>query len=451
MAAGCYFWSMCPINAAQHVLCAASPGGGSTPSWMGPVLIALIPIALGFWNWRAGVKAALVLVLFEGMLRKQVMPAAQELNYALKDLLLVGAYLRFFLVPDEAVRQSRLLIGKGARWLIILAVCVVSLDAPWPGVGSPWATLFGLMLYLFYLPLVVMMPRLYSSGEDVRRGLRRFAWLALPVCCAGLYQWWVPGVSYLSVYASGLMSLPRMLGTFSYVTGFTAFLSLFFGLHLGLLFCSQPGWTRWALLMNLGLLITCCVLSESRSAMAQMILWVVLLPGCMMLMRRARRFRLASALGLFLMLAGAALAARHWQMGAARDAVSLMHAVRETPLSGNGIAATHPRMESLRRFLRLPQPPKKAPVYDSEPASIYSELGLAGFGAWYLLRLTLLVLSVWFAWGGRNDDLSPLRLVFVLAQLFSLFGPFVFNATTGLLVTAAAGMAMKIERVPAGR
>jgi hypothetical protein len=126
-----------------------------------------------------------------------------------------------------------------------------------------------------------------------------------------------------------------------------------------------------------------------------------------------------------------------------RNVESLTHAVRQTPLFGNGIAMTHPRMDNLRRALRIPRPHTRAPVYDSEMASVYSELGFAGFAAWYTLRITLLILSIRSARDATADDFTTLRRVFVLAQIFSLFVPFVWNATAGLLVTAAAGLSLR--------
>lgn len=444
-------------EAAQQFQDYSAAGRNSIFIWA----LALIFTGLGFWNWRGAVKAALVLILFEGVLRKQLLPAAQELNYALKDFLLAGAYLRFFLLPDEAVRRTQLAIGKHARLLALTAICVVSLGVLNPNLGSPWTACFGLLIYLFYMPLWVMMPRLFSSEADMKKGLLGYALCAAPICCTCIYQWWTPSASILSPYASGLGSPPRITGTFSYVSGLTAFLSLFFGLHLGLLSCSQPAWARWVLLLNLALLITCGALSESRTAMTQMVLWGVLLTIYMVLRNGVRRIWLIGALGLLVILAEAGLATNQWGLHHSyvastarawtRGAESVMHTVFATPLSGYGIAASHPRMESLRRHLRAPKPPKAAPVYDSEPFTIYSELGPAGFAAWYLLRLTLLILSIQSVRAGMNREIKPLGFVFVLAQLFSLFVPFVLNAVTALLVTAASGLTIQVERGKASK
>ncbi|MBK8037312.1 MAG: hypothetical protein IPK22_09285 [Verrucomicrobiaceae bacterium] len=411
--------------------------------------MAVILVALGFWNWRGAVKAALVLLLFEGFLRKQLLPGLQELSYALKDLLLAGAYLRFFLLPDDAVKRSRLGITKRSRWVTWICVIIVSFSALHPNLGSPLVAIFGLALYLFYLPLVVMMPRLYDSAATLKQGLLRYAGLALPVCFVAIYQWWDPAPSLLSYYAAGMEFPPRLLGTFSYVIGFAAFLSLFFALHLGLFCASPPVWARWMLGINLALLITCGLICGSRSAVVQMALWMVLLPGCLMLMSKVRRTRMLGGIGMLVILLVATVFAIAAQDGVnprimTYRAGTLIHAARDAPLLGNGIGVTHPRMDSLRRVLRVPKPNPLLPVYDDEMAATYSELGLAGFVAWYLLRITLMVCS--FQSARAPGEFRPLHLTFALAQLMSLFTSFVTNPTMGLLVTAAAGLSLGLER-----
>lgn len=435
---------MSMIDAAQHFL-AVTP---MDDRWLFLGAAAVLLVSLGFWNWRGGVKAALVLLLFEGVVRKQLMPGLQDLNYAFKDLLLAGAYLRFFLAPDEAVRQSRLSIGRRTRWLMWLGVIGVSLSALHPNLGSPVAALFGLALYLFYFPLVVMMPHLYGSAAALKLGLLRYAWLALPICAVAMYQWYNPAPSYFSYYAAGVDVPPHVLGTFSCVTGFTAFLSLFFGLHLGLLGASPPVWARWMLSIHVALLIACGWCFGSRAAVLQMALWAVLLPGCLMLMSQVERTRVLGGLSLLVMLVSLCFFAFSKLEGRESNVfVTWKHVLRETTVLGNGIAITHSRMDSLRRLLDLPKPKVALAVSSEELPTVYSELGLAGFAAWCLLRITLMICA--FRSVSAAGDFKVLYLAFALAQLISLFAPFVINPVAALLVIAAAGLTFRLEPKPA--
>jgi hypothetical protein len=197
------------------------------------------------------------------------------------------------------------------------------------------------------------------------------------------------------------------------------------------------------------LLITCGLCFGSRAAVLQMVVWVVLLPAFLMLMSRVRRTRILGAVGLLVILLVVPVFAISAQDGVNPRIMtfrsgSLIHAARDAPLLGNGIGVTHPRMDSLRRVLRVPKPNPLLPVYDDEMAATYSELGLASFVAWYLLRITLMVCS--FQSARASGEFRPLHLTFALAQLMSLFTSFVTNPTMGLLVTAAAGLSLGLER-----
>ena len=66
----------------------------------------VVLIMMSYANWRLAVKSALVIALFEGAIRKWVFPAGQELVYFLKDVFLIGAYLKFFLEPGLEPENS---------------------------------------------------------------------------------------------------------------------------------------------------------------------------------------------------------------------------------------------------------------------------------------------------------------------------------------------------------
>ncbi|PSO73397.1 MAG: hypothetical protein BRC37_09705, partial [Cyanobacteria bacterium QH_3_48_40] len=60
------------------------------------LLGSAVIIYLGSLNWRRSVKAALVIVIIEGALRKWAFPQLSELIFFLKDFVLIGAYLSYF-------------------------------------------------------------------------------------------------------------------------------------------------------------------------------------------------------------------------------------------------------------------------------------------------------------------------------------------------------------------
>src|SRR5688500_17779139 len=68
------------------------------------LLAVAVAAAWSFRHWRGAIKAAMVLLILEGALRKWVFPGAQDLLYFAKDFLLVGAYLGFLAQPPTKQR-----------------------------------------------------------------------------------------------------------------------------------------------------------------------------------------------------------------------------------------------------------------------------------------------------------------------------------------------------------
>src|SRR4029079_9199558 len=76
---------------------------------------------LSYLRWRTAVKTAFIILLVEGALRKWAFTSGQELVYFLKDVVLFGAYLRFFFAPEPELRNWRI----RAPHRLILLLCVV--------------------------------------------------------------------------------------------------------------------------------------------------------------------------------------------------------------------------------------------------------------------------------------------------------------------------------------
>ena len=104
---------------------------------------ALGIIAWSYSNWRAAVKIAFVAVLLEGAIRKWILPQGQELVYFLKDVFLVGAYLKFYFAPDPEMRAYTLRVPG----TLILVLCVlVSFSALNPNIGSMLLAAYGVKI-----------------------------------------------------------------------------------------------------------------------------------------------------------------------------------------------------------------------------------------------------------------------------------------------------------------
>ncbi len=428
---------------------------------------AFVIIAWSYTHWRAAVKVAFVAVLLEGAIRKWLLPQGQELAYFLKDVFLVGAYIRFFMAPDPELRAYRLRIPA----TLIIALCaLVSLTAFNPNIGSMILGLYGLKIYLFYLPLIFMMPFLFRTQEELKRNLLYYSWLGIPICLLGILQWRSDTFSVMNTYAGGMDEAgattfgfgnrARITGTFSYITGHTTFV-IFFGVVNLILLSWKETRHKWVIMgISLPLLGANAFMGGSRSSLFVMALvaagFVVASFGGRV--ATSRQFLTTLVVGFVISFAGAlymfAEAALYWEtryhasadsfedrvFGHTLSAVSA--GLKEGGAGGLGIGTTHPATEAIRRTLKIPPPETRAPVFDHEMGQIMVELGLFGFLAWYGVRIILLFLA-WTAF--RRAPQGPLRSIALATVL--LYCPYflmsvVLNHTANFLICGMLGLTM---------
>jgi hypothetical protein len=430
-------------------------------------IAALVIIAWSFSHWRAAVKVAFVVVIIEGAIRKWVFPQGQELVYFLKDVFLVGAYLKFYFAPDPEIRALRLRVPGLLILLLTGLVCIGAVNA---NLNSALLAVYGVKIYFMYLPLVFMMPYLFRTERELVRQTTWYALLAIPVCLLGVLQWYSDTFSMINTFSQGMSEAgattfgfgehARITGTFSYLTGHTTFVIIFGALHLALLSLVETP-RKWILMaISLPLLAGNALMGGARSSVISL---AVLAAG----------FALARVTGKvgssrnYMVVLGAAVmfvvlgimavfyeAWSHWAMRYQVAGDTVKSRVVEHPLEalqsaweasgfiGYGIGATHPATDAIRTRLRLPVVQEKAPVFDSESAQVLVEVGLVGFLAWYALRLLL----IWLTWKSfLRAPPGPLRVVALAAVLISLphlLMSVVFNHTASFLLFGLTGAAL---------
>jgi len=192
----------------------------------------LAAIALAYQNWRASVKFALVFVLFEGAVRKWILPGASDLVYFIKDVFLIGAYLRFAKEYPTPLRFQWPGIPIDSMKLCLFVLALFALN---PNVGSIPAAVLGLKAYLFYVPLVVVLPKLFDTRDEFIRGVFQYVLFSVPICLLGVLQSQSGAFDVINTYATGTeewgvsqiggSGLVRITGTFAYLSGHVVFLS----------------------------------------------------------------------------------------------------------------------------------------------------------------------------------------------------------------------------------
>jgi Na+-transporting methylmalonyl-CoA/oxaloacetate decarboxylase gamma subunit len=430
-------------------------------------IAALVVIAWSFTHWRAAVKVAFVAVILEGAIRKWVFPQGQELVYFLKDVFLVGAYLKFYFAPDPEIRAFRLRVPGMLILLLTGLVCIGAVNA---NLNSALLAVYGVKIYFMYLPLVFMMPYLFRTQREMVRQTTWYALIAIPVCVLGVLQWYSDTFSLINTFSQGMSEAgattfgfgdhARITGTFSYLTGHTTFVIVFGTLHLALLSLLETP-KKWLLmLISLPLLAGNALMGGSRSS----VLALALVAGGFALARVAGRVgssrNYLTVLGAAVVFAVGAIfvvfteAWSHWALRyqVAGDTVksrvvehpveALVAAWEQSGFVGYGIGATHPATDAIRTRLHLPMTQRPAPVFDSESAQVLVEVGLVGFIAWYALRLLL----VWLTWKAfLRAPPGPFRVIALASVLVAvphLLMSVVFNHTANFLVFGLTGAAL---------
>lgn len=419
-------------------------------------IAAVVIVYLSSLDWRRAIETALLIVILEGALRKWFLPGASQLIYFLKDFVLLGAYLKFFLVNREIPR----LVNRHNALLILVVVNFVwmATQAVNPSLGSPIIGILGLKNYLFYIPLMWMLPHMFHTEQELINFLRRYLLLLIPVGLLAVAQFFSPIDSPLNVYAwgdegpdvavSGDLRTVRVTGTFSYLAGYATYLGVCLALLLPLLNIRQPRFWQWTTIGSFVLLAITAFMTGSRT----MVFSAVLLVAGYFLILGLTGFRSFNrSLKSLLVPTVLALAVVTWRFMSAVDSFTLrvtqtsdlsgrissmfLEPIRFASLKGidgYGAGSTFQANAIVRNLLDLPSGEQIPVFFEAEMGRVTLELGLFGFLLWYGLRMALLFAMGQTFFKLKRPLLRQLALSLFLHQAIIFTGLVVFNHTANL-------------------
>ncbi|MFL6197466.1 MAG: hypothetical protein ACJ75H_24985 [Thermoanaerobaculia bacterium] len=435
------------------------------------LLAGVAALAWSFRRWRTAVQLAMVLLVFEGAIRKWLVPGAQDLIYFAKDVLLLGAYAGYFR-DRPRLRWVRLpplptLYGVLAFSAVLGLVQIFN-----PALPNLLVGIFGFKAYFFYVPLLFVLPAVFRDDASLYHFLRRYCLIAIPVGLLATAQFVAPSSSLLNTYARsgedayiatfGSSAFVRVTATFSFITGYTAYLLATAILMLCLL--AAGGWRfRGHLLLfgALGLTILGMFMSGSRGPVLLIVLLFPLYWWLAVIRERgggAVFGRLVIALSL---LAGVLVLTGDQAIEAFRGRAAGVSDVRnrvaspllspflllpDAGLLGFGIGSTHQTAAALAPNL-APYSWLHGLIVEVESGRVMLELGPIGFLLVYFARIYLAA----FAFGQilvlRTRFHRTLATASFLYFLTALPGGVVFDVTSDVFYWFYAGLLLLTLRL----
>ncbi|MEH2411344.1 hypothetical protein [Nostoc sp.] len=442
---------------------------------LAPFAIIVI-LYLSAQNWRTSIKTILVLVVIEGALRKWVLPQASQFIYFLKDIVLIGAYLRYFIFSstEKTFRIKGNSAAETIASMILLLTAWCLLQVFNPNLGSAIIGIFGIRGYLLYIPLIWMLPNLFRSEEELYRFLRSYLLLVIPVGLLAIAQFFSPPSSPLNTYAQdikqgiatfgdGNSSSVRVTGTFSYISGYSVYAIISFGLLVPLLAVPQSRWWRWATIAELLLISGTSFMTGARGLFFTEILFLIGYFGAQLLTNLKTAIPLIKQFTVPIItiavvsvtLFHSAINSLLFRINSNHDLSSRISGIFIEPfefiklkgLDSYGPGATHPAASVLRRILNLPLGETIPVYYESELGRIVLEIGPIGFFLWYLLKLIFIYL-LWHAFLKlKRPLLRELALSAFLIHALLFTDRVVFNHTLLVYYWFLAGFIFLLPRL----
>jgi len=411
------------------------------------VLVPVVVIIFSFIFWRKATIFLMYWVLVLGAVRKWFFPGQADLVFFSSHLILTGIYLRFFLSGYRILKGSPALILLMASLIGWGFLSLLNLRMPDIRIG-----ILGIVIHFYFIPLMFIIPRVFRTRKELIRFLERYALFSAPLLILGIIQYFSPLDSPLNFYVSETMSIstigqyPRITSTFSYISGYAAYLNFLFMILLYLLSAKKiPAFFKIALPVLIVLTVINLFMSGSRGpvgiSILSAMLYVVIASRLGLVFFGKVFSQIIVILGILLFVINTNFAARESYdafMERARTTEDAIPRIIDTftpfkflpaaGLFGYGIGTTY---QATQRFeIDWKDMPRG---FEEEPERILLELGLIGYLLVYLLRLVIIFLFWKLFKRLRHINLKLLALCSLLFQLqFIHFNNLVFNLTSGI-------------------
>ncbi|HVT26813.1 MAG TPA: hypothetical protein VHE81_02235 [Lacipirellulaceae bacterium] len=412
-----------------------------------------------------------MLLVFEGALRKWAFPWAQAQIYLVKDVILLGAYLGFLLER----RKGRPLAGVGLiKIILVVAFAFGCMEVFNPYSPSVLVGLVGLKTYFLYAPLAFVLPYVFKSREHFLSLIRSYLLITIPVAMLGFVQVAAGPNSFLNTYVSyddtaaiGVRfgqdnDIVRTSGTFSYISGYSTFLSFIAFLAVG--YNIAQGWRIRGNIVPLAALTLAVGAMFTTGSRAPVYTLIAASPVILWLAVRSRVMAIQTAVRLCVLLPVIAVVAVNLSPRAfegfvdrvsdSQDSASgrllfgvseAVGALENVPALGMGIGVTHP---SALMLMGSDFPWwLQGVVVEGEMARVAVELGAIGLFLMFGLRILVAVFALRSALSFRDPAFRALGIVLAVYLALGIIGSIILNPTAGLYYWGSLGVVLTMRRL----
>lgn len=218
------------------------------------------------WIW-----VYIFLLIFEGALRKWVLPYFSDLLLIVRDPILIG--LIIYAWYNKIFVTNIYIQGV---WLIGIISFVLTM---WFGHENIYVAVYGLRILLIYFPFIFLIGKVFTREDVIRLG-KVILLLSIPMTVLIAFQFYSPqsawinrglGGSLEGAGFSGANGYYRPPGTFSFISGTVAFYSLA-TCYIWYFWFNKNEIKKWLLVLSTVLLFCTIPISISRTLFFQILL-----------------------------------------------------------------------------------------------------------------------------------------------------------------------------------
>ncbi len=195
------------------------------------IISVILIVFLSYCFWKKAIFFLLIWIFISGAIRKWVLPQLSDVVFFFGHLILTGVYLRYYLTKSNQriilpnTRLINFMLGLFSFWCLLCAIN--------PQLPSILVGMLGLIIYLYYIPLAFIIPNIIESKEEIIKYLKIIVFLSIPLLILGIVQYFSPPLSPINYYVGRnqeslafVGSHVRIASTFSYISGYTAYLNV---------------------------------------------------------------------------------------------------------------------------------------------------------------------------------------------------------------------------------